>query len=769
MKTTFPFWLLFLLLLFSCKNEPPQRAVEDLKAFVNPFIGTDGHGHVYPGATVPFGAVQLSPDNGTQGWDWCSGYHYSDSVIVGFSHTHLSGTGIGDLCDLSLMPTTGVSSFPENSTDPRKGGWASTFKHENEKASPGYYAVRLDNGILAELTATTHAGIHRYSFPADKPALLVLDLGFAINWDWPTDTRISRESPTLITGHRFSTGWARDQRLYFAMELSVEPGSVVLADSNAIVAGSRVEGRQAKTVFDFSNSFKKEKTLLVKMGISTADIAGAKAALAEIPGWDFDKVKSSAEERWQAELSKIKVVSADDEITKSFYTALYHTCLAPVVLSDPNGNYKASTSGAGADWGHTPMYPRGTQIRQAKDYTRYGVFSLWDTFRGANPLYTLTQPERVNDFIRSLLAHYEEYGLLPVWELLGNEANTMTGYHAIPVIADAWLKGFRGFDGELAFEAMKKSAMQDIRGSNFYREYGYIPYGLGGESVTRTLEYAFDDWCIAQMANALGKHADYEEFMRRAGFYKNMFDASTGFMRAKLPDGKWKKPFDPYKSDHNFDVVEYTEGNAWQHSWFVPHDVEGLIALHGGAENFVKKLDSLFTVSSELTGENVSPDVTGLIGQYAHGNEPSHHIAYLYNYAGMPWKTQERVRNILETQYDATPTGLCGNEDCGQMSAWYVLSAMGLYPLNPASGRYDIGSPLFEKTVLTVSPADSPGTKQQFTIEAKNASPENKYIRSAMLNGQPLERPWLDHREIVEGGVLVLEMGPEPNKTLWSK
>lgn len=316
---------------------------------------------------------------------------------------------------------------------------------------------------------------------------------------------------------------------------------------------------------------------------------------------------------------------------------------------------------------------------------------------------------------------------------------------------------------------MKKSAMQDIRGSNFYREYGYIPYGLGGESVTRTLEYAFDDWCIAQMANALGKHADYEEFMRRAGFYKNMFDASTGFMRAKLPDGKWKKPFDPYKSDHNFDVVEYTEGNAWQHSWFVPHDVEGLIALHGGAENFVKKLDSLFTVSSELTGENVSPDVTGLIGQYAHGNEPSHHIAYLYNYVGMPWKTQERVRNILETQYDATPTGLCGNEDCGQMSAWYVLSAMGLYPLNPASGRYDIGSPLFEKTVLTVSPADSPGTKRQFTIEAKNASPENKYIRSAMLNGQPLERPWLDHREIVEGGVLVLEMGPEPNKTLWSK
>ena len=754
-------------LFLSCKKEPPQSAADDLTRFVNPLIGTAEHGHVYPGATVPFGAVQLSPDNGTQGWDWCSGYNYADSVIVGFSHTHLSGTGIGDLCDVSLMPTTGESVFPENSADPRKGAWASTFKHENEKASPGYYAVLLDNGIRAELTATTHAGMHRYSFPPDKPALLVLDLGFAINWDRPLDTRISVESPTLVTGYRYSTGWARDQRIYFALELSVPPGSVVLADSTALSEGSRVGGRQAKAVFDFSNAFENEKTLLVKVGISSADLAGAKAALAEIPHWNFDKIKNKAEALWQVELSKIQVVSTDKEITKTFYTALYRTCLAPVVFSDPNGNYKASTSGGPAEWNHTPPFPNGAQVRQAKGYTRYGIFSLWDTFRAANPLYTLTQPERINDFIRSMLAHYEEYGLLPIWELLGNETNTMTGYHAIPVIVDAYLKGYRGFDAELAFEAMKKSASQDIRGSNFYRQYGYIPYGLAGESVTRTLEYAFDDWCIAQMAKALGKQADYEEFMRRAGFYKNMFDASTGFMRAKLPDGKWKTPFDPYLSDHNFEVAEYTEGNAWQHAWFVPHDVEGLIALHGGKENFVKKLDSLFTVSSKLTGENVSADVTGLIGQYAHGNEPSHHIAYLYNFAGAPWKTQERVRHILETQYSATPAGLCGNEDCGQMSAWYVWSALGLYPVNPASGRYDIGSPLFEKAALTVSPPATPGTIRQFTIEAKGVSRENKYILSATLNGQSLDRAWLTHGEITAGGEGALGVGGGARGGVW--
>ena len=765
-KAGFAFLALSCFCFFSCKNEPPEIPGSNLLQYVNPLIGTAEHGHVYPGATVPFGAVQLSPDNGTNGWDWCSGYNYADSVIVGFSHTHLSGTGIGDLCDISLMPTTGESVFSKNAADPRKGAWASTFKHQNEKASPGYYAVTLDNGILAELTAATHAGLHRYTFPKDKPALMVLDLGFAVNWDRPQETQITVEEPTLITGYRYSTGWARDQRVFFAMEFSAPAGAVVLSDSTVVVKGSRVGGRQAKAVFDFSNAFESDKVLLIKVGISSADIAGAKAALGEMPGWNFDKIKSGAEALWAAELAKIQVTSTDEALKETFYTALYRTCLAPVVLSDPNGNYKASTPGAPADWNHTPPYPDGAQVRQAQGYTRYGIFSLWDTFRAANPLYTLTQPDKVNDFIRSMLAHYEEYGLLPIWELLGNETNTMTGYHAIPVIVDAWLKGYRGFNGEVALEAMKKSAMQDLRGSNFYRQYGYIPYGLAGESVTRTLEYAYDDWCIAQMAKALGKQADYDEYMRRAGFYKNMFDTSTGFMRAKLPDGKWKTPFDPRESDHHFEVAEYTEGNAWQHAWFVPHDVEGLIALHGGRENFVKKLDSLFTITSELTGENVSADVTGLIGQYAHGNEPSHHIAYLYNDAGQPWKTQEQVRQILASQYNNSPAGLCGNEDCGQMSAWYVWSAIGLYPVNPASGRYDIGSPVFEKAVLKVSPPSEPGTVREFVIEARGVSKANKYVQSASLNGKPLERPWVTHEEVVAGGALVLEMGAATGR-LW--
>lgn len=772
-KYLFAGTVLCLTVFLSCTNEQHKKAPKTaLTKFVDPFIGTAAHGHVYPGATLPFGMVQLSPDNGTMGWDWCSGYNWEDDTIVGFSHTHLSGTGIGDLYDISLMPTNEVLDFSLQ-TAPRESKYAAVYSHDNEKATPGYYSVQLDNGIYVELTTTDRVGFHHYRFPSGTTPAVLLDLGFAINWDKPLSTAFSIVDNKII-GHRFSTGWARDQRIYFAIEFSQKIKDFQLADStfqvvdfskkdlpenaDLLTAGKKYEGTflRAQVAFD------QTADLYVKVGISHADQSGALAALEEVPDWNFESIKKQANQTWEEELSKIKINSSDKELSTLFYTSLYHTYLAPVISSDANGNYKASTSGESTDWSHTPFYPNGAQTRQAKDYRHYDIFSLWDTFRAAHPLFTLTQKERVNDFINSILAHYDEYGYLPVWSLLGNETNTMTGYHAIPVITDAYQKGFKGFDAEKAFVAMKKSAMQNFRGTNFLREYGYIPHDKTGQSVTRTLEYAYDDWCIAQMAKALNKQEDYAYFMKRATAYQPLFDASTGFMRAKLADGRWKSPFDPQYSSHDFDVAEYTEGNAWQHSWFVPHDVAGMIQLHGGSERFVQKLDSLFSVSSEIKGDFISADISGLIGQYAHGNEPSHHISYLYNYAGMPWKTQEKVTEICHSQYNTSPSGLCGNEDCGQMSAWYVFSAMGFYPVNPASGIYVIGSPLLEEVNIAIREDLS------FKIQANQLSSENIYIQSASLNGQPLERSYILHDEIMNGGVLTFEMGPAPNKKLWS-
>ncbi len=727
--------------LTESQEDQPTIPEQELTHLVDPFIGTAEHGHVYPGATVPFGAVQLSPDNGTQGWDWCAGYNWADSVIVGFSHTHLSGTGIGDLYDISVMPTTAPTDLTNSYKDTRNAPYAARFKHKNEKASPGYYTVELDNGIQVALTSSLHTGFHQYAFPEGVTASLLLDLGFAINWDRPIDTRIHLESDTLITGYRFSTGWAKDQRVFFAMLLSHPFSEKQLADSTLLQDGDLLVGQKGRLTL----SFDKIDTLKIKVGISSISRQGAIEGLQEIPHWNFEKAKQQAQLQWNRELNKIQVNSTDETQKKTFYTALYRTNLAPVVFSDALGNYK------GVD----------NAIHQV-DYTRYDIFSLWDTFRAAHPLFTLLQPERVNEMIRSMIDHYEESGLLPVWSLLGNETNTMTGYHAIPIITDAYLKGFRGFDAEKAFTAMKKSAMQNIRGTNYYREYGYIPFDKDGESVTKTLEYAYDDWCIAQMAKALDKMADYKTFMERSQSFRPLFDASTGFMRAKLSDGTWKTPFDPQYSDHNFDVAEYTEGNAWQHSWFVPHDVPALIELHGGKEPFVQKLDSLFSIDSEIRGDFISADISGLIGQYAHGNEPSHHIAYLYNYAGMPWKTQEMVHQIMKSQYNNTPAGLCGNEDCGQMSAWYVFSALGFYPVNPASGIYVIGTPTFEETTLNL------GAGKTFTIKAENLTDTNYYIQSAELNGQPLNRSYITHKEIIAGGTLVFKMGSSPNKDLWT-
>ncbi len=741
MKTfKFLFLLIFIQNIFS----------QNYTLYVNPFIGTSSHGHTYPGAAVPFGMVQLSPDNGRSGWDWSSGYNYSDSIIVGFSHTHLSGTGIGDLCDIQFMPASFPKSFPDKEIIYQK--FVSKFDHKKESARAEYYSVLLkDFNITTELTATLRSGLQLHTFKNDGNEFIQLDLSYSKNWDTPTETFIKIIDDHTICGYRYSTGWAKDERVYFYTEFS-EPiiKSFLISDSIYQKAVKEVRGKTTRAVFKFDLKYNSQ--LLIKTGISSVSINNAKANLEnDIKDWDFDQVRKDAEAKWNKELSKIVVKSSDKNLLTIFYTALYHSMLAPVVFNDVNGEYK------GADG----------KIHQAKDYTKYSIFSLWDTFRAEHPLFTIIQPERVNDMINSMLSHYNEYGLLPVWELLGNETGTMIGYHSISVVADAILKGFKGFDINTAYDAMKKSAMEDHLGLKYYKELGYIPdYKAAStdsigevESVSKTLEYAYDDWCITQVAKYLGKDEDYKYFSNRAEYYRNLFDPSTNFIRAKTSDGKWKTPFNPRSSEHRNN--EYTEGNAWQYSWFVPQDVEGLVNQFGSKEKFIEKLDSLFTTDSIIEGENPSSDISGMIGQYAQGNEPSQHIAYLYNYAGQPWKTQERVNQIMRTLYDHTPEGLCGNEDCGQMSAWYIFSALGFYPLNPADQNYIIGSPLFDEAAINLE------NGKQFIIRAKNLSDKNIYIQSAKLNGKELTRSFITYNEIINGGILEFQMGNQPNKNLW--
>ncbi|MDN5213994.1 GH92 family glycosyl hydrolase [Fulvivirgaceae bacterium BMA12] len=730
-------------LILSCTGVKEQPALEDdsLVQYVDPFIGTGAHGHTFPGATVPFGMVQLSPDNGTGGWDWCSGYHYSDSIIVGFSHTHLSGTGIGDLADVLVMPTTKRVDLTKAIGNRDDYDFKSHFDHESEEASPGYYSVHLkDVAIDVALTATKRAGFHRYSYPQGEPQQVVLDLSYSVNWDKPVATALKFENDTLITGFRYSEGWAKDQRVYFAMAFSRPIIGYETADSTSMQpATTEFTGGKLKTLLHFENDG--DRILLLKTGLSSASVDGAVKSLNEIPGWDFGAIKAKAESQWEQELSKIRITSNDTALKRTFYTAMYHSNLAPVIFSDHNQEYKGVNG----------------KVMKADGYQRYDIFSLWDTYRAAHPLFTILQPDRVGDMVNSMLAHYQEYGLLPVWSLLGNETNTMTGYHAIPVIADAYLKGFQGFDIQLAYEAMKTSAMQNIRGVQFYKEHDFIPADLEVESVTKTLEYAFDDWCIAQIAKSLNYQDDYNYFLKRSQSFRHLFDSVSGFMRGKLSNGQWRVPFDPKRSDHRVNT-DYTEGNAWQHTWYVPQDVPGLIDIMGGRERFIAKLDSLFTISSDITGENVSVDISGLIGQYAHGNEPSHHVAYLYNYADAAWKTQERVTEILSSQYNDRPDGLCGNDDCGQMSAWYIFSSLGFYPVNPAESKYAIGRPLHEKSVIRLSEGKT------FTVTAENLSENNIYVQSATLNDIPLNEPFLTHDQIINGGKMVFVMGSSPNK-----
>ncbi len=713
---------------------------QNLVKYADPFVGTGGHGHTYPGATVPFGMVQLSPDNGTEGWDWCSGYNYGDSTIAGFSHTHLSGTGCGDWVDISVMPNTSL--IPDK-TDYFK----IHFSHKNEVATPGFYSVKLDNGIQASLTATERCGLHKYEFPAGCNPVLRFELSFAINYDQAVKTRIIQLNDTTIVGYRYSKGWANVQQLYFAARVSKPIYKLHVYHNSRHKEVSQDD--ENGTVYNGELEFKDQqgKPILMKVALSSVSTDKALLALGEIKGWDFDQVKRAAAQKWENELDKIEVKTSDDHLKRIFYSGLYHTCMAPVIYSDADGKYKNAKG----------------ELKKMDKGQRYTVFSLWDTFRGLNPLFTLTQPERNVDILNSMLAFYDENGLLPVWDLSTWETGCMSGYHAVPVLADAILKNTAGLDPERAYAAMRKSAFQEIRGTPDYIKYGFLPQDKAGYSVTITLEYAYDDWCIAQVAKKLGKMDDYHEFMKRSEAYKLLYDQRTGFIRGKNSHGKWIEPFNPFFTS-TAETSMYEEGNAWQYTFFVPHDVRGLASEMGGNEQFVRKLDSLFTASSSSARfEDGPPDVSGLIGQYAHGNEPSHHIAYMYSFVGQPWKTQERVRYILDSMYHDKPDGYAGNEDCGQMSAWAIWSMMGFYPANPASGEYVFGSPVFDEVTMKLP------SNKQMVIKAKNNASDHPYIQSVTLNGKPYTKTYIDHATLLKGGVLEFVMSDKPNKEWGTK
>ena len=689
-------------------------SAQDYTQYVNPFIGTGGHGHVFLGANVPFGNIQAGPTQKKQGWDWCSGYHYSDSTVIGFGQMHLSGTGIGDLGDVSLLPMTNPSQREVK------------FSHRAEYVRPGYYSVMLASGIRVELTATQRVAFHRYSFPADATkGYIALNLAQGIGWDKMTSCKFKQESDKIITGFRMSEGWAKDQRVYFVAEFS-EP--------------VKLEENERDTIGIFSVA-STNQPLLVKVGISAVSIENARENLQqELPGWNFASVVAKANADWNRELSKIAIKTQDERAKRIFYTALYHTMIAPSVFSDVNGEYR------GAD-GKT----------HKGDFTDYTTFSLWDTYRAAFPLMTLIQPEMQRDLAETMLHIFKQQGKLPVWHLMGNETDCMVGNPGIPVLVDIALKGFN-VDKKAVFEAVKASAMRDERGMGLLKKYGYIPCDLDPEkeTVAKGLEYALADACIAKLAKQLGKTEDYKYFYKRSQSYRDFyFDKQTKFMRGVTSDHKFREPFDPFSTVHRQD--DYTEGNAWQYVWLVPHDVHGLVAAFGGEKPFASKLDSLFIVNGDM-GADASPDITGLIGQYAHGNEPSHHILYMYNYVGQPWKGAEKIRYVLANLYHDDFDGLSGNEDVGQMSAWYILSSVGFYQVDPAGGRYVFGSPLFDEVTLNV------GNGKTFRVVAHNNSSENKYIQSAKLNGKPYTRSYIDFKDIVRGGTLEFVMGNKPSQ-----
>jgi predicted alpha-1,2-mannosidase len=709
-------------------------AREDYARYVNPFVGTGGHGHTFPGATRPFGMVQVSPDTRLLGWDACAGYHYPDNFIYGVSHTHLSGVGIPDYCDILVAPQTGEATIATPQPGKNLRGYGAHFSHAREIAEPGYYAVQLDETrVGVELTATPRVAFHRYTFPASTPRSLVLDLEHR---DLVLDAELRVVSPTEIAGYRRSSAWAKDQRVYFVLRFEQPVTRVQLYDADQpLASGTTVaSGKKLKALITLASG--DSEAMQFKVALSPVSIDGARRNLAaELPGWDFAAARADARAAWNRVLGKIAVEGRDPAQLRTFYTALYHAYVCPNLFNDADGSYVG----------------RDGQVHRA-DHAYYTVFSLWDTYRAWHPLMTMLEPGATRDFIRTFLLQYRQGGLLPVWDLAGNETFCMNGYHAVSVIADAYAKGIRGFDAELALAAMKRSATREHFGLGAYQRNGFIAREEGREGVARTLEYAYDDWCIASFAGALGHEADRAEYLRRSQNYRHLFSPKEHFFVAR-ENGGWIANFNPREINFN-----YTEGNAWHYRFAVPHDVGGLIELFGGDAPFASALDAMFNEVSRTEGREQA-DVTGLLGQYAQGNEPDHHVAYLYDYAGRPAETQRRVREIMTTFYSDQPDGLCGNEDCGQMSAWYLLSALGFYQVTPGLAQYALGSPLFDRATIDV------GGGRTFTIVARNQSPANVYLASAMLNGAPLTRSYLTHAEIVTGGELVLTMGDRPNLT----
>ncbi len=718
---------------------------QDYTDFVNPFIGTGGHGHTYPGAVVPNGMIQPSPDTRIYQWDACSGYYYNDSTINGFSHTHLSGTGCGDYGDVLLMPTVGKQDYHAMGSKSQQMAYASAFSHQNETAQPGYYSVVLDRyNVKAELTATKRAAIHRYTFPQSDESGFILDLDYSLQRQKNEEMELEVISDTEICGRKKTVYWAFDQYINFYAKFSKPFTYTMVTDSMALDEGGPLLPT-AKVLLHFNTKAGEE--VYVKVGISAIDIDGARKNVeAEIPEWDFNGVRKAARASWNDYLAKIDIDTDNKDQKTMFYTALYHTGMQPNLFTDVDGRYLGMDLKAHQGSVNEPMYT---------------IFSLWDTFRAYHPLMTIIDPDLNEAFIRSLIQKQREGGVFPMWELAGNYTGTMIGYHAVPVIVDAYMKGYHNFDVNEAYKACLRVAEYDTTGikcpplvlphlmpqAKYWKnKIGYVPCDKDNEAVAKALEYAYNDWCISAFAESLGDAANHEKYAKFAEGYKTYFDPSTRFMRGLDSKGNWRIPFNPRSSTHRND--DYCEGTAWQWTWFVPHQIDGLVELMGGREGFISKLDSLFTVSSVLEGENTSADISGLIGQYAHGNEPSHHIIHMYNYVGQPYRTQELVDSVLQTLYFNDPDGLSGNEDCGQMSAWYILNAMGFYQVCPGKPVYSIGRPLFNKATVNLKDG------KKFTVIA-----ENKYIQSMVLNGKPLDEPFFTHQDIVDGGTLELTMG----------
>ena len=724
------------LCLASCGSSQKGQEMEDLTQFVDPRIGTGGHGHVFYGANVPYGFIQLGPTSIPQSWDWVSGYHVSDSTVIGFPHTHLSGTGIGDLHDINVMPVVGEVTYSRGDASSYETGLWSYSDRSKEVVTPGYYRTHLSRyNVDVELTATKRVGFHKYTFLGNESPAIVFDMVNGGCWDKTTEAVIRVVNDSTVSGYRYSKGWADDQRVFFRAEFSRKFDNVEFIVNDSVKEGNMAKGAQLFARVNFAAG--NQEPVYMKVALSPTSEEGAQLNMqTELSGWDFEKTIADAKAAWNKELNKVKVYTTDEASKKIFYTSLYHTLFAPSEFCDVNGDY----------------YGADKQMHKGEGFVNYTTFSLWDTYRAAQPLMTILHPEKMSDIINTMLHIHQQQGKLPVWHLMGCETNCMVGNPGVPVVADAILKDIKGFDPELAFKALKESSMLPERGMEHRIEYGFIPADKMTEAIAYDMEYAIADWTVAQAAQKLGKQEDYEYFLKRSKSYKNYFDASTGFMRGKMLDGSWRTPFSPYASSHRED--DYCEGNAWQYTWLVPHDVEGLVECFGSKEAFVNKLDSLFLANGDM-GEASSPDISGLIGQYAHGNEPSHHTVYLYTLVGQPWKTADRIKEILHTMYADQPDGLSGNEDVGQMSAWYILSSFGFYQVEPAGGKFVFGYPNFDKVEITV-PAG------KFVIERENKGQQNNYIQGIVLNGTEYKKPWIEYADIMKGGELKFLMGDEP-------